>query len=146
MALEAVDLQVYEPWGDQATWLDVNLVLRAAGRVTGADPRDHPIFYQDPIVAAVDTMDSPTEQRTHRAVLSPRATARSPLAAAKRARAAAASSPHRSIRIASLALPAASRRAASTFSSEQPVSSRTIALARRRSFSLAMTTSTIRPR
>src|SRR4030088_3474383 len=107
MALEAVDLQVYEPWGDQAPWLHVNLVFRPEGRIAGADPRDHPVFYQDPIVVAVDTMDSPTEQRAHCAVLSPRATARSPLAAAKRARAAAASSPRRSIRIASLALPAA---------------------------------------
>src|ERR1700737_758163 len=146
MTLEAVDLQVDEAWGDQSIGLHIHLVFGAARRIASADPRDHALFDQHSIVAAVDAMHTSAEQRAHRASLSPSATARSPRAAVKRARAAATSRPQRSIRIASLALPPASRRAPSALSSEEPLSSRTIAPARRLNFSLAVTTSTIRPR
>src|SRR5207245_365291 len=97
-------------------------------------------------IRAVGAVDASAEQRAHARPCSPSATARSPFAAVSRVRAAAESMPQRSIRMATLAFPSASCRAAPTRSSEHPVSSRTIRAARARSFSFVVTTPTIRPR
>src|SRR5258708_4612397 len=145
MVMERVDLQVDESGRDQLLRPGDQLLVRPLGRAARPHPLDQAALDED-AVRALDAVNPSAEQRAQAPPFSPSAIATSPFAAASRARAAAESMPQRSIRMATLAFPSASCRAASTLSSEHPVSSRTIRAARARSFWFAVTTPTIRPR